>query len=198
MDNGRDMANKVSSLTFRAGKVAVAAADDGQQAAQQLTILKTIEVESRYAGWIHCFLTDSAEATASAGNQQQHILRVEMRGPDNTVRLRQVKLIGKCAADDDLGAAASPVALPNRAESARIQQSNCEEETLRVFRLITSQAGSLERPTDDDILFHQKGTKYGVLSSFFSVMWIRVTGSCYLFYCVPGPFCPDPDLTFFP
>ena len=58
------MANKVSSLTFRAGKVAVAAADDGQQAAQQLTILKTIEVESRYAGWIHCFLTDSAEATA--------------------------------------------------------------------------------------------------------------------------------------
>jgi E3 ubiquitin-protein ligase MYCBP2 len=155
VDNGRDMANKISSLTFRAGKTsAAAAADDGQQAAAgqpPLTVLKTVEVESRYAGWIHCFLTDSVETTAAintgGGGSQHLLLRVEMRGPDNTVRLRQVKLIGRCAADDDLlaaggaaAAAASPVALiPNRAESARIQQANCEAETLRVFRLITSQ-----------------------------------------------------------
>jgi E3 ubiquitin-protein ligase MYCBP2 len=145
VDNGRDMANKVSSLTFRSGKTATGGAEEAGQA--PLAILKTVEVESRFAGWIHCFLTDSAEANNSGSHynhhhhqqQQQHILRVEIRGPDNTVRLRQAKLIGKSAADDELSAGSPVMLLPNRAESARIQQANCESETLRVFRLITSQ-----------------------------------------------------------
>ena len=48
------------------------------------------------------------------------------------MRLRQIKLIGKA---NDFP---SPY-LPNRADSQRIQQANCETETLRVFRLITGQ-----------------------------------------------------------
>jgi E3 ubiquitin-protein ligase MYCBP2 len=163
VDNARDIANKVSLLIFRAGKATAAAAggaaaaeEAGQAAAAQLTVLKTVEVESRHAGWILCFLTDSETSSSAASHhqqQQQHnILRVEIRGPDNTVRLRQVKLIGKSAAEDELAGGGlllgTPVVhLPNRAESARIQQANCEAETLRVFRLITSQVfGKLLEP----------------------------------------------------
>ncbi len=165
VDNARDIANKVSLLIFRAGKAtavaggAAAAEEAGQAAAAQLTVLKTVEVESRHAGWILCFLTDAETSSSSAAShqhqqQQQHnILRVEIRGPDNTVRLRQVKLIGKSAAEDELAGGGAlllgtPVVhLPNRAESARIQQANCEAETLRVFRLITSQVfGKLLEP----------------------------------------------------
>ena len=119
VDNGRDIGNKVGTLTFKAGR----SMDD-------MAVLKNIEVETRYAGWVTCFLTDN----------DNQCLKVEIKGPDNTVRLRQVKLIGK-ASDFP-----SPY-LPNRADSQRIQQSNCEVETLRVFRLITSQVfGKLLEP----------------------------------------------------
>ena len=111
VDNGRDIGNKVGTLTFKSGKTV----DD-------LTVLKNVEVENRFAGWVTCFLTDSDHQS----------LRVEIKGPDNNVRLRQVKLVGK---SNDFP---SPY-LPNRGDSQRIQQSNCEVETLRVFRLITSQ-----------------------------------------------------------
>ena len=122
VDNGRDIGNKVSSLTFKSGR----SIDD-------LTVLRNVDIESRFAGWVTCFLTD---------NDNQY-LKIEIKGPDNTVRLRQVKLIGK---SNDFP---SPF-LPNRADSQRIQQSNCEVETLRVFRLITSQVfGKLLEPESD-------------------------------------------------
>jgi len=111
VDNGRDIGNKVGTLVFKSGK----SADD-------LSIVKTMEVDSKFAGWLTCFLADS----------DNHLLAVEIKGPDNTVRLRQIKLIGKA---NDFP---SPY-LPNRADSQRIQQANCETETLRVFRLITGQ-----------------------------------------------------------
>ena len=122
VDNGRDTGNKVGSLTFKTGK----SADD-------MNVIKNVDIETRFAGWVTCFLTDS----------DHQLLRIEMKGPDNTVRLRQVKLIGK---SNDFP---SPY-LPNRADSQRIQQSNCEVETLRVFRLITSQVfGKLLEPDSD-------------------------------------------------
>ena len=93
LDNGRDIANKVGSLTFKCGKTQ----DD-------LMVLKTVETENRFAGWVTCFLNE--------GNCDY--VRVEIKGPDNTVRLRQVKVIGKVS---DL---VSP-GPPERAESQRIQ-----------------------------------------------------------------------------
>ena len=111
IDNGRDMGNKVGSLTFKTGKTP----DD-------LMVLKTVEVENRFAGWVTCFLNEGC----------CDFVRMELKGPDNTVRLRQVKVIGK--SNDAL----SPNP-PEKGESQRIQQTNCETETLRVFRLITRQ-----------------------------------------------------------
>ena len=74
IDNGRDIANKVGSLTFKTGKTI----DD-------MVVVKTVEVENRFAGWVTCFLSE--------GNCDH--VRVELKGPDNTVRLRQVRVIGK-------------------------------------------------------------------------------------------------------
>ena len=125
VDNGRDIGNKVGSLTFKTGKTL----DD-------MSVLKTIELENRFAGWVTCFLNE--------GNCD--FVKIEVKGPDNTVRLRQVKVIGK----QNQVLSPSP---PERAESQRIQQSNCETETLRVFRLITRQVFGklLENETELDI-----------------------------------------------
>ena len=132
IDNGRDIGNKVGTLTFKAGR-----------SMEDMTVLKNVEIETRFAGWVTCFLTDN----------ENQCLKVEINGPYNTVRLRQIKLIGRAANDFP-----SPY-LPNRMDSHRIQQANCEVETLRVFRLITNQVfGKLLEPelevegqvTDDD------------------------------------------------
>merc|ERR1719348_2623710 len=98
-----------------------------------MTVVKNLEVENRFAGWVMCFLSEG----------DSECVKIEVKGPDNTVRLRQVKVIGK-------GAEASSPNPPEKMESQRIQQSNCEVETLRVFRLITSQVfGKLLEPESE-------------------------------------------------
>ena len=67
-------------------------------------------------------------------------IKIEAKGPDNTLRLRQVKGLGY-------------IETPMQYKQLRpqtIQQKNCEAETLRVFRLITSQVFGklLEQPPD--------------------------------------------------
>ena len=69
------------------------------------------------------------------------MLKIEAKGPDNTLRLRQVKVLGHIDA---------PL-MQKQPRAASIQQKNCEAETLRVFRLITSQVFGrlLENHVDD-------------------------------------------------
>ena len=114
VDNGRDLDKKVSSVTFKVGK----SVEDATAVAKQ------VDVESRFAGWINCFLD---------ANPEHAVVKIELKGPDNTLRVRQVKALGGGLGpfERDLNnAAAAPVT---------IQQRNCEAETLRVFRLITGQ-----------------------------------------------------------
>ena len=59
------------------------------------------------------------------------IVRVELKGPDNSLRLRQLKVLGK--------ADGSPIVAGKHERPLAVQQRNCEVETLRVFRLLTSQ-----------------------------------------------------------
>ena len=119
VDNGRDIGNKVGNILFKTGK-----------SQEELVVVKSVEVETRFAGWLTCFLSQPS----------QEFVKIEVKGPDNTVRLRQVKVIG----GGDEVVSPSP---PEKAESHRIQQSNCETETLRVFRLITGQVfGKLLEP----------------------------------------------------
>lgn len=117
VDNGRDLGNKVSSVTFKIGK-----------SLEELQVVKQIDVESRFAGWINCFL----------GYADFSIVKVELKGPDNSLRIRQVKALGGLKKEEVL----DPVIKfgePKRDVLCSIQQRNCETETLRVFRLITGQ-----------------------------------------------------------
>ena len=80
-----------------------------------------IKYFKRFAGWVTCFAPSLK------------FVKIELKGPDNTLRLRQVKALGV------LGGGRSPDAAASAFGPSTIQQANCEAETLRVFRLITSQ-----------------------------------------------------------
>ncbi len=111
VDNGRDLGNKVSSVTFKSGRNV-----------EECVTVKQVDVESRFAGWVSCFMN----------SPDHHVVKMELKGPDNTLRVRQVKVL---AGPREPHAPA----LPYQAEDCSIQQANCETETLRVFRLITGQ-----------------------------------------------------------
>ena len=135
IDNCRDLGNKVANITFKGGK----SADD-------LKVLKQADVESRFAGWLSCFVSNLK------------YVKIELKGPDNSLRLRQVKALGTLDQNNSSPASNAPISdqtdslgnpdisvatsTNNRSkffEPCSIQQRNCEAETLRVFRLITSQ-----------------------------------------------------------
>lgn len=60
-----------------------------------------------------------------------NIIRLELKGPDNSVRVRQIKVLGNIEGES--------LKIGKQYSSSMLQQKNCETETLRVFRLITSQ-----------------------------------------------------------
>ncbi|XP_064481849.1 E3 ubiquitin-protein ligase MYCBP2-like [Ornithodoros turicata] len=117
VDNCRDLANKVSTITFKSGLNS-----------EELRKLKQVEVESRYTGWASCVVPDPNHG----------VLRLELRGPDNSLRLRQLKVLGHQPGIAQ-GLAGNAELPAGDCCSARIQQKNCEAETLRVFRLLTAQ-----------------------------------------------------------
>ncbi|XP_046440285.1 E3 ubiquitin-protein ligase MYCBP2-like isoform X2 [Daphnia pulex] len=104
VDNSRDMGNKVSGVTFKAGP-------NGEE----LQIVDVLEVETRFSGWLHTSLPQI--------NFQ--IIQLELKGPDNSLRIRQVRLLGG--------------GISRSFNALAIHQRTCETETLRVFRLLTSQ-----------------------------------------------------------
>lgn len=63
--------------------------------------------------------------------------RLEFRGPENTLRVRQIKLLGSPVIIEDFNYKPNQKSI----NAFQIQQRNCETETLRVFRLITAQVG---------------------------------------------------------
>ena len=77
-------------------------------------------------------------------DERNSTIRLELKGPDNSLRLRQVRILGAAPlAPTSLGGSSSG-AIPStdikhQHPASLIQHRNCEAETLRVFRLITSQ-----------------------------------------------------------
>ncbi|KAK6172343.1 hypothetical protein SNE40_016020 [Patella caerulea] len=110
IDNSRDIQNKVSSMTINAGT-----------AVEDLHKIRTFELESRHIGWVSCSIPDT---------NYRHI-QIELKGPDQSLRVRQVKVLGTLEDEDCY--------LPVKKTAADLQQLNCEAETLRVFRNLTSQ-----------------------------------------------------------
>ncbi|CAB0009499.1 unnamed protein product [Nesidiocoris tenuis] len=63
--------------------------------------------------------------------KSHNVLRLEMKGGDNSMRIRQVRVLGKMDGES--------LKVRPQHSAHSIQQRNTESETLRVFRLITSQ-----------------------------------------------------------
>lgn len=59
------------------------------------------------------------------------MIKIELKGPENTLRVRQVKVLGWKEGES--------IKIAGQISASVAQQKNCEAETLRVFRLITSQ-----------------------------------------------------------
>lgn len=115
-------------------------------------LIKSVDVDQKACVWIAAKISDETCTH----------FRLELHGPENTLRVRQIKLLGLPAsfqqgvsvAGDEQSQSHSQLqpsmpapilAEPSRtanlrlANAARIQQQICEAETLRVFRLITGQ-----------------------------------------------------------
>lgn len=110
IDNCRDLTHKVSSVTFQSGNNV-----------DEMIKLRTVEVESRSAGWINCPVTDPRHV----------IVGLKLKGPDNSLRVRQIRILGEIEGES--------LKIEKQLNAQTIQQRNCETETLKVFRLITSQ-----------------------------------------------------------
>ncbi|XP_076245488.1 MYC binding protein highwire [Calliopsis andreniformis] len=110
IDNCRDLTHKVSSVTFQSGNNV-----------DEMVKLRTVEIESRSAGWINCPVTDPRHV----------VVGLELKGPDNSLRVRQIRILGEVKGES--------LKVGKQLSAQTIQQRNCEAETLKVFRLITSQ-----------------------------------------------------------
>nr|XP_055071387.1 E3 ubiquitin-protein ligase MYCBP2 isoform X8 [Misgurnus anguillicaudatus] len=110
VDNSRDIGNKVTSMTFLCGK-----------AVEDLCRIKQIDLDSRHMGWV----------TSELPGGDHHVIKIELKGPENTLRVRQVKVLGWKEGES--------IKIAGQISASVAQQKNCEAETLRVFRLITSQ-----------------------------------------------------------
>lgn len=71
--------------------------------------------------------------TSELPGGDNHIIKIELKGPENTLRVRQVKVLGWKDGES--------TKIAGQISASVAQQRNCEAETLRVFRLITSQVG---------------------------------------------------------
>lgn len=88
-------------------------------------LLYQIDLDSRHMGWV----------TSELPGGDHHVIKIEMKGPENTLRVRQVKVLGWKEGET--------VKIAGQISASMAQQKNCEAETLRVFRLITSQVSEI-------------------------------------------------------
>lgn len=61
---------------------------------------------------------------------------MEAQGPDNSLRIRQIRILGHSSLPLDHDRLSRTI---RQYSAACVQRRNCETETLKVFRLITSQ-----------------------------------------------------------
>nr|XP_027195486.1 E3 ubiquitin-protein ligase MYCBP2-like [Dermatophagoides pteronyssinus] len=97
--------------------------------------LRTIEVDTKFCGWLHCELSSKQSLDLCTTND--HYILIEMTGPFPCLRVRQVKILA-----NDIDGSSFESSLSNRfmiLNSKQVQIAHCESETLRVFRLLTSQ-----------------------------------------------------------
>lgn len=108
----------------------------------ELNLLETIETESNIGTWYSVLIKDEANTH----------FRIELRGVENNIRIRQIKLLGY--SNDAKVNQETACAMKKQTNAHHITQKYCELETLRVFRVLTNQVfGKLiitpERPSSN-------------------------------------------------
>jgi RCR-type E3 ubiquitin transferase len=91
----------------------------------ELNLLETVETESNIGSWYSVGIKDESYTH----------FRIELRGIENNIRIRQIKLLGY--SNDVKGYLDLP--MKKHTSAHHIQQKYCELETLRVFRVLTNQ-----------------------------------------------------------
>ena len=76
-----------------------------------------IKVDKQHNGWVNCPIPEL----------ECKCIQLVLKGVDQSLRVRQVKVLG------------DTVYLSVKKSATQIQQLNCEAETLKVFRILTSQ-----------------------------------------------------------
>lgn len=104
--------NKVSTILIYGG-----------QSFAEVNLLKSLDVEPMGCEWLCAYNIDDTNTH----------FRLELRGLESTLRIRQIKLMGNPIDSTHTKMKLSAV------NAIYIQQKNCETETLKVFRLLTSQ-----------------------------------------------------------
>lgn len=69
-------------------------------------------------------------------DQRHVVVSMELKGPDNSLRVRQIRMLGEIEGGS--------LKVGKQLSAQTIQQRNCEAETLKVFRLITSQVNKYD------------------------------------------------------
>ncbi|XP_028043251.1 E3 ubiquitin-protein ligase MYCBP2 isoform X2 [Bombyx mandarina] len=109
IDNTRDTVNKTLLMTFLYSS-----------GSTELIHMQDIEVDPKVATWL-CYTLPRVSTTSLR-------VRCELRGPEAAVRIRQVRVLS------------APTLLHSAAVTApQVLHGLCETDTLRVFRLLTSQ-----------------------------------------------------------
>ncbi|CRK91251.1 CLUMA_CG004931, isoform A [Clunio marinus] len=95
----------------------------------ELNFLESVETESNIGSWYSVLIKDETNTH----------FRVELRGVENNIRIRQIKLLGysnEKKINQESVAGSYGITQTN---TFQIQQKYCELETLRVFRVLTNQ-----------------------------------------------------------
>jgi hypothetical protein len=131
VDNVRDSGSKTSIVTIKVHETGLT---DSSSLSLDFIKLLSQDLDIRFCGWISTMIPSSIEVKS---------IKIELKGPDNNLRLRQLTVLG-------FDATKAPY-VPSIPSAFSIYQSNCEAETLKVFRLLTSQVfGKLINPALDD------------------------------------------------
>ena len=93
----------------------------------ELNLLEMVETESNIGSWYSVLVRDESNTH----------FRIELRGVENNIRIRQIKLLGY--SNDIKVNQEQSIMLKKNTNTHHIQQKYCELETLRVFRVLTNQ-----------------------------------------------------------
>uniref|UniRef100_H2YTX0 RCR-type E3 ubiquitin transferase n=1 Tax=Ciona savignyi TaxID=51511 RepID=H2YTX0_CIOSA len=121
IDNTRDIQKKVTSVSFSSEIF-----DEDKKSK-----LLSRDLSSQYAGWVHCPIPLHTNFLLALNNNLCQVIQVELRGPDNGLRVRQIKLLGSLVNDGVVSVKQQP--------SNTVRAHTCEAELLKVFKLLTAE-----------------------------------------------------------